>query len=520
MKRLLFIILCSIWVLLTMGCSKSLVVEDVQKIDVYYDQLPVTSIDDADTLREYYEYLMSSPSVATDLEGDLVYNLEVQTIDALLTYQLIFNRQQKKALAVSPSGSYEMPYSLLDDYLTLLPIPEAFDYNNPPSMILSIDGYTMAYGYNQTWHLHPTENVDYTSIVDHSHSENYKSTTTDLVIRSDFGLSAPDKLSLKIVGIQNSDLYDQVDKQLLPVPKEEGAYRYELTGIWFDNGYGYSGTITYFFGVSISLPEAFSLNDSTYEPGDCMAIIIRSPKSLDYRVETDTFKKTIGLFYMEDDLVGLIPLNSRTEPGDYQVNIYTDSKDILLESIDYTVLPKLFDSQQLTVSGNTASLKSDDNYAKDAAKFGDAKAYSIGEKLWEGTFLQPVQGRISTEYSMIRYINNGKESSRHSGLDIAAPKGTEVLAANNGIVTFASDLIVSGNVIVLDHGYGLFTSYVHLDKIYVEDGQTVGKGDVIGAVGSTGYSTGPHLHWTVWKNGVYLNPWKFIAEDPLAVFTD
>ena len=296
MKELLFITLCSFWVLLTTGCSNDLVVEDIQNIDVYYDQVLVTNIEDADTLLEYYGYLMRSPSVATDLEGDLVYTLEIQTFDALLTYRLIFNRQQKKALAVSPTGSYEMPYSLLDDYLTLLPIPEAFGYNKPPSMALTIDGYTMAYGYNRTWHLHPTEKVDYTSIEDYSHSENYKSTTTDLVIHSDFGLRAPDKLSLKIVGIQHSDIYDQVDPRYLPVPKEEGAYRYELSGIWLNNGYGYSGTITYFFGVSISSPEAFSLNSSAYEPGDCMAIIIRNPKSLDYRVETDTFKKTIGLF--------------------------------------------------------------------------------------------------------------------------------------------------------------------------------------------------------------------------------
>jgi len=162
-----------------------------------------------------------------------------------------------------------------------------------------------------------------------------------------------------------------------------------------------------------------------------MAMLITEPKSLDYRVETPTYGKTTGLFYLGQDLVGLVPLDSRTTPGDYELYIYEDSTDLLLDTLSYTVIEKEFERQDLTVSSSTAALKSDDNYAKDAAKFGDAKAYSVGEKLWQGTFLQPVEGRISTEYSTIRYVNGDYESSRHSGLDIAAPKGTDILAANH-----------------------------------------------------------------------------------------
>ncbi len=518
MKDFFYYLSLIITVIILSGCGKPIPQESLIHIDVNYNNRLVLSTDDASDLSNYYHYLFEDPSPSQSINGDLIYQLDLRTYETLITYQLLFDTKQQKAQAVSSDGAMAFPYEFLHTYLEALPIPEAFPEYDPPALSLYVDGYAMTYGYDQQWLLHPSTEVSYPVKDADSHSENYKSLTTNMAISGAYNYKVPDTLSLDIIGIEGTVHHNQVALEDLPTPDSEGAYRYELTANWTDASKGYSGSITYHFGVSIALPESYALNKLSFEPGDCITLLITNPKGLDYRITTEAYSKTIGLFYLDDNLTGLIPLDPRSTPGNYTVNIYLEGNDHPLEIIDYEIVHKDFDIQYLKVSNSTASLKSDDNYAKDAEKFKNAKTHSAGEKLWEGTFLQPIQGRISTEYAMMRYVNGSPTSYRHSGIDIAAPKGTGVMAANHGTVTFASDLIVSGNVIVLDHGYGLFSSYVHLDELYVEEGQTVTKGDIIGAVGSTGYSTGPHLHWSLWKNGVYLNPWKFIEEDPLEVF--
>lgn len=96
----------------------------------------------------------------------------------------------------------------------------------------------------------------------------------------------------------------------------------------------------------------------------------------------------------------------------------------------------------------------------------------------------------------MRYVNDALTSYRHSGTDYAVPKGTPVKAPNNGRVNLSMFLTLTGNTVVIDHGLGLFSVYFHMDSLNVEKGQMVVKGDSIGTVGSTGFSTGPHLHYT------------------------
>ena len=131
-------------------------------------------------------------------------------------------------------------------------------------------------------------------------------------------------------------------------------------------------------------------------------------------------------------------------------------------------------------------------------------------KYWTEPFIQPIQGRISTEFGLYRYTNNSTTPTRHTGVDIAAAEGTNVPASNAGRVVFAGEVIITGNSVVIEHGGGLKTYYVHLSAINVKEGDIVEQGDIIGKVGSTGYATGPHLHFEV-KLGEYpLSPWPLI----------
>jgi murein DD-endopeptidase MepM/ murein hydrolase activator NlpD len=124
-------------------------------------------------------------------------------------------------------------------------------------------------------------------------------------------------------------------------------------------------------------------------------------------------------------------------------------------------------------------------------------------------FVWPVQGRISGRFGNQR-VYNGKPGSPHSGMDIAAPTGTPVKAPAGGVVTFAGpDLYLTGGTLLLDHGFGISSNFLHLSRIDVKVGDRVEQGQVVGAVGATGRATGPHLHWGM--------NWFDVRIDPLLV---
>lgn len=119
------------------------------------------------------------------------------------------------------------------------------------------------------------------------------------------------------------------------------------------------------------------------------------------------------------------------------------------------------------------------------------------ERLWEGTFISPTVGRISSAFGAMRSYNGGPPSSYHSGLDISNITGTLVVAPARGRVVLAAALPVRGNSIFLDHGWGVHSAYCHLSEILVQEGQVVEKGEPIGRIGMTGLVSGAHLHWEV-----------------------
>lgn len=125
---------------------------------------------------------------------------------------------------------------------------------------------------------------------------------------------------------------------------------------------------------------------------------------------------------------------------------------------------------------------------------------------WKSGFIRPIEGRISGNFGGQRIMNNVPKNP-HQGMDIAAPAGTEVAATADGEVVLAyPDLFYSGNVVIIDHGFGLQTIYAHLQEMKVKRGDKVKQGDIIGLVGKTGRVTGPHLHWGASLRNVRFNP--------------
>ena len=135
----------------------------------------------------------------------------------------------------------------------------------------------------------------------------------------------------------------------------------------------------------------------------------------------------------------------------------------------------------------------------------DVFQHTDPEREWSGKFKAPVEVPVSDIFGTRRTFN-GKVQSMHQGLDYAAPNGTPVSASNAGTVLFAGPLYFEGNCVVIDHGQGLLTLYLHLSEIKVKQGDRIVSGQEIGLSGGTGRATGPHLHLAVRWQGVYLNP--------------
>lgn len=151
------------------------------------------------------------------------------------------------------------------------------------------------------------------------------------------------------------------------------------------------------------------------------------------------------------------------------------------------------------------------------AQIGAARALESDSQGWRQTFLWPVVGRISTLFGSQR-IYAGEPGAYHSGIDIARPTGTAVLAPADGVVILATlrPFTLEGNLVLIDHGMGLNSAFVHLSRIDVKLGQRVRRGQPIGAVGRSGRATGPHLHWGLRWNDARLDPLLVAGPMPAA----
>lgn len=194
---------------------------------------------------------------------------------------------------------------------------------------------------------------------------------------------------------------------------------------------------------------------------------------------------------------GYIPTNYNTKPGIYNLK-FTNIQTGNITTKNIEVLARNFRVQRLTVDSSIeSSTRTDEGNEEYRKYFHPSRDISSPVKYYTEPFILPTKGRLTTEFGESRTVNNAPTSYRHSGLDIAAPRNTDVLSTNTGKVTLAMPLILTGNSIVVDHGEGLFSVYLHLDKLFVKKGDLVKRGQLIGAVGSTGFSTGPHLHFTM-----------------------
>jgi len=215
--------------------------------------------------------------------------------------------------------------------------------------------------------------------------------------------------------------------------------------------------------------------------------------------------------------VAFFGIDAFTDPGAYSIELTdqaspfeTFSQDIVIESSNYGL-------QSITIPDEKADLlapeirQNEDSYL--------ASVYSVIEEgaVWEEPFTVPISNTFVTAgYGDARSYNDGPIEIYHSGIDFSGGIGTKIYAPAPGNVVLSETLTLRGNSLIIDHGLGVMTGYYHLSNILVEDGQPVSAGQVIAEGGSTGLSTGPHLHWDLRIHNVPVDPLQWTAEEFLA----
>ena len=211
----------------------------------------------------------------------------------------------------------------------------------------------------------------------------------------------------------------------------------------------------------------------------------------------------IGLFEQNGKFVCYAGTPADQKPGGYTLRVLDAAgQEVVSQKIELLRVPRSTQSIRYYPPPTNAEQKA--LLAKEDKIVDDAIANTRSpEQFWQGTFSRPVPHAISSYYGVFRYLN-GKYNGYHGGIDFLSPMGTPIKApagARVALARYFSKANSNGNLVLLDHGLGVTSVYLHLSKILVKEGQLVKKGEPFALVGSTGRSTGPHLHWGVYLNG-------------------
>ncbi|MGD9236811.1 MAG: M23 family metallopeptidase [Desulfobacterales bacterium] len=226
---------------------------------------------------------------------------------------------------------------------------------------------------------------------------------------------------------------------------------------------------------------------------------------------------TIALFQNpvkpEGVYCGLVGIPISTTPQKASIDLeWTDSRGRHKARVALNIVAGNYKKESLKVAPRHVKPNAKDLQRIIAEKKEIRRIYasSNNTRLWYGSFKKPLASDITSVFGTQRLFN-GELQSYHRGTDLRAKTGTPVHSSNSGIVRLAKNLFYSGNIVIVDHGKGIFTNYAHLSKIQVRAGQHIARGEQVGLSGATGRVSGPHLHWGVKVNGAYVDPMQFMV---------
>lgn len=265
--------------------------------------------------------------------------------------------------------------------------------------------------------------------------------------------------------------------------------------------------------IAIAVPARalqVGLSPSNVQLGDTLTVVIQQSATISSAPSVKVGQKTYPTFVTKSgNFRALIPTTPLDKPGTLQIQVAGEGD---VKTLSVSLRNRSFPTQRIWLSGAAGAEATQLELDRVAA----FKKLETPEKYWNGPFLKPNDGPIRTGYGVRRYYNGVfAQDYYHRGIDYAGATGSPVVAPAGGRIALVGRVSqgfrVHGNVVGIDHGQGVTSIMMHLSRIDVKEGDFVKAGQRIGAVGSTGASTGPHLHWGLYVHGLSVDPvpWRY-----------
>ncbi|MEX2374930.1 MAG: M23 family metallopeptidase [Dehalococcoidia bacterium] len=267
--------------------------------------------------------------------------------------------------------------------------------------------------------------------------------------------------------------------------------------------------------MAMPTPPDVQLNPAEIGQGETVLIVVRQPAASAGSIEL--LGQRMPLIRDRDALWAIAGAGLLTPVGAYEATVTTRNAEgavLHTAAVPYSVVPVDRPVDYLIASPEVTAVLTVEAAETEAA----LRAYEQfnlfeSRPRWSGPIQQPCEGIITTAFGQGRSTNGGPVTGQHSGTDIANISGTPIVAATDGRIAWAGWMPIRGNSVLVDHGAGVVTGYHHLLRADIETGRDVRAGDQIGRMGSTGFSTGPHLHWEMTIFGVNVDPMTWTTRD-------
>jgi murein DD-endopeptidase MepM/ murein hydrolase activator NlpD len=222
--------------------------------------------------------------------------------------------------------------------------------------------------------------------------------------------------------------------------------------------------------------------------------------------------RSAPFFRQEDgDFLALVPVSVFQKPGSYSLSIEdARQKSHVLDEI--RIEDGRYKTQNVTVSATTAGLQPLPGEMEAIQALKNAQS---PVRYWDEPFLTPTVDCQNSPFGVKRFHNGKPTGDYHKGVDLRSPQGRPIRATTDGVVRISRMYRLHGGTVGIDHGQGVSSIYIHMSRINARQGDQVRQGDVIGYVGSTGFATGPHLHWGLYVNGLPVNPNPWLSPVPV-----
>ena len=326
------------------------------------------------------------------------------------------------------------------------------------------------------------QNLDQANLISTNIANTLSALETDQI-----EITYPDGTIQNVVGVSQINL------------EENGTYLFKLLRTQDKTNYQFE------FSVDVESRPTISISNQNPVQGELLIVEINNIP-LNSQIDIENHFRPSAIIQKDYKARFYLPMAYREAAKVYPLTLSINNQTY---NYELDVKTYVFKEIHFTVSASVSSSTVGNNDAVTQYRETIYPLYETfeTEEYWEGNFINPVEGaRISSTFGEMRFVNNAKTPTRHAGIDYAIKCGTDVLASNAGKVEYAGFLTMIGNTIVIDHGLGLKTFYEHMEDITITQGDMVEKGQLIGHVGTTGYSTGCHLHFQAMVKNQSINP--------------